>query len=239
MSNDNFYKNLIEVFKVLSISSKLKSFDNGVVKVCNGLFKLSQDGIELPISTTELTIFKEPSPLKDSPIDIDSLTQILIILHEFGSIIRLNHVAICYPVVSQEDEREFLTKEIAKTKFHLYEEESNDYAKWYFVGDTSKWDDPLVEFLPVVRNTDKWIDYWLPHIHIDIDTNQSEGEIENLINGIYRGSVKPFRVTVINNIVYTIRFWLGVIDGINIYLDISTKNRQVKYFREKILKQIA
>ncbi len=239
MDKDNFYKNLIEVFKVLSLSSKLKFFDNDVVKVGNNLFKLTQNGIELPISSTELTILKEPSPLKDSPIDINSLTQILIILNEFGSIIRLNHIGLCYPVNSQEDEREILTKEIAKTKLHLYEEESNDYAKWYFVGDTSKWDDPLIEYLPVIRNTDKWINYWLPHIHIDIDTNQSEGKIENLINGIYRGSVKPFRVTVINNIVYTIRLWLAVIDGINIYLDISTKNRQVKYFREKILKQIA
>lgn len=100
------------------------------------------------------------------------------------------------------------------------------------------WQDPLIEFVLIGNSTDKWIDYWLPHLQIDIDTTLSDRQIENIIQTAFGGAVDPFRLLVIDGITYIIRIRLGIVDGININLDIATKSRRVQFHREKLLKVI-
>jgi hypothetical protein len=131
-----------------------------------------------------------------------------------------------------------LIKLVQKTSFHLYEEESNDFGLWLFMGNINNWQNFLVEFVPVNKSQEIY-DEFLPHIQIDVDTKLNASEIENLIKKYFGGEVKPYRIAVINGITYIVRLELGILDGVNIFLDLATNSRNVKYHRENFLKKIS
>ena len=231
-----FNQELLKTLKILSPNEN-KFSDKDQFKIGNqagDLLKVSDQGIESPIGEVKTTLLSKASPLPDQIPDYDLLTQAVKELPTRS----LNHVGFCYHVDSQVKEKQRLVSEISNTAFKLYEEPSNDSAKWYFIGDTNDPLDPMIEFLPVESSNDTFIDYWLPHIHIDIDTNLDENQIESIIYKIYDGEPRPFRVTVIDDVVYTVRTRLGIIDGINIFLDLSTNHRKVEFSRKNILKQL-
>jgi hypothetical protein len=108
---------------------------------------------------------------------------------------------------------------------------------WLFIGDTENWQDPMVEFLPVEKTNDKQAEYWLPHIQIDIDTTLTASEIERILTSVYGGVIQP-RAIAIAGTVYIVRSRLGVIDGINIFLDLATNSRNVQWARQQGLTKI-
>lgn len=230
----NLNSALISIFKFLFGTEFVD------IKISSGisLFRCANDSIYTPVSDLDKFFDKRRSPLNDSFVSLDKLEKFISYLNQNKLVVRLNHVGICYMVDSQKNEKQRLIQVIKNSGLNIYEEESNDLGLWLFVGDTKNWEDPLLELLPVEDTSDKWIDYWLPHIQIDLDTNLNADSIEKLSKEFFREEVKPFRVTVIDNIVYTVRLRLGTLQGVNIDLDLATNSRQVEYVRKEILKRV-
>src|SRR3989344_7973122 len=99
------------------------------------------------------------------------------------------------------------------------------------------WQNPMVELIPIEKSADKWIEYWLPHIQIDIDTTLTEEEIKKHTTDAFGSLVKPFSITI-DNVVYIVRNRLGVVDGVNIILDLATNSRDVKYQRQTLFEKV-
>lgn len=229
MENDLF-ETLNIVLSTLYQSDKL-SFKN------NNLFSFVGKKILTPAGDVTPLLHSQKSKFKDEFADFGLLKKLIDSLIETKSIIRLNHIGFCYKVDSQKVERERLIKSVNNSKFHLYEEPSNDEGKWYFIGNTDNWENPMIEMVPIERTNDQWSDYWLPHIQIDIDTNLTEGEIEKLVKSTFGKSVIPFPISI-EGVVYIVRNRLGIIDGVNIMLDLATNSRNVKHTRQNILKKV-
>ncbi|HUV46972.1 MAG TPA: hypothetical protein VMW29_02450, partial [Candidatus Bathyarchaeia archaeon] len=92
--------------------------------------------------------------------------------------------------------------------------------------------------LPVENTKDRWVNYWLPNFQIDLDTTLNCEQIEKLVFDTFQGKIKPFRAVVMDGVTYCVRIRLGIISGINIYLDLGTNSRNVKYVRKHILKKL-
>lgn len=95
----------------------------------------------------------------------------------------------------------------------------------------------MIELLPVEKTSDQWKDYWLPHVQIDIDTTLTEKEIIPVVKFFFGDTVTPFSIAI-DSVVYIVRNRLGTIDGINIFFDLATKNRNVKFQRQTLLKRL-
>jgi len=223
-------QNINNIFQILSLNRKINLSDCQI--------KITDSQIITPVGDVSSILYHNMSALKDSTINLDKLKELILILDKNDSIVRLNHVGFGYLVEDKLLERHRLIDLVRKTDMFLYEEESNDFGLWLFIGDLSNWENPLVEFVPV-KNNEQNIDFFLPHIQIDIDTTLNEEEIESLIYKVFDGVVKPYRIAVINGITYIVRNRLGVISGINFFLDLATKSRNVRYHRQNILKKIS
>lgn len=226
---DTLLHTLQEILSILRINSNIKP-------VSNDMLKISTSEIRTPIGNMLTLLSQHRSILTDQEVDISLLRKLVSRLLN-NSLIRLNHIGFCYKVESQEAEKQKLSELTVKSKFHLYQEESNDYGLWLFLGNTSDWHDPMIELLPVEKTSDKWVDYWLPHIQIDLDTRLTSNELENVIKLAYEDRIKPFPI-VINGTTYILRSRLGITSGVNIFLDLTTNARKVQYHRQNILKLI-
>ncbi len=203
--------------------------------VSRNILDIHSDKIITPVGDAIKLFSIHTSPLGNIEINFSNVSRLITHLHT--SLIRINHIGFCYKVDSIGDERNRLSALVAHTKFHLYEEPSNDTSAWLFVGDTSDWQSAMLEFLPVEKTNDPYGDYWLPHIQIDIDTTLPANEIEKVVTEVYGTSIKLYPITI-DGIIYIMRLPLGRVDGVNIFLDIATNARNVKYHRQNILKQI-
>lgn len=232
---------LLEVFGILAESERLRFIIDKTVKIQNSLgetlLEINPKEIITPVTDISNSVFEDESPLTDNFVTNENLLKLIGSLNEKKVIEHLNHVGFCYKISSQTEELSRIRAVINKTSCHLYEMESNDQAKWYFVGYKNNWQDPLIELLPVPPNKDKFKDYWLPHIQIDIDTHLSADEIEKLIKNIFEKSRIPIRLGDKRN-TYCVRLRLGVIAGVNIQLDIATSARKVAYSRKYLLKTL-
>jgi len=237
-----FVSKLFDVFKILASESNLNFVkDNQLeISISSGetLFKVSSSGISIPKIPIHENFFGKLSPLKDNFVSDSQIQKFISVLSEKESILRLNHIGFCYSVDSIEKEKQRLLKLANQNDLNLYEEESRDDSRWLYAGKTTKWHDPLVEFVIFEKVNDKWKDYWLPHFQIDIDTNLVVDDIEFIITDVFGQKVKPYRVVVVNNYVCVSRVRLGIISGININLDIGTEGRMPRYLREKLLKKL-
>lgn len=212
------------MFKVLSRNEELVFQDKN-------LFEFSETEISIPTGNILPSLIKHKSKLSDQFIDLELLKQLIDTLTIDQSIIRLNHIGFCYKVDSQEKEKERLIDLMKQTDFHLYQEKSNDDGLWLFIGDTNNWEKPMIELVPVEKTNDKWVDYWLPHIQVDIDTNLTTKEIENRISSVFGNAIKPYLISI-ERVVYIVRNYLGTIEGININFDLATSARNVKLLRQ-------
>lgn len=176
-------------------------------------------------------MFDNKSCLRNSTIDISKLTKLVEVLSIPQSIVRLDHIGFCYKVDSGPEEKERLIKLIRQTSFYLYEEPSNDSGQWLFVGNTDRWKDPSIELVPVETTNDKWKDYWLPHVQIDIDTCLTVDQIVANVSSIYGKSIKPYLI-IIEGVAYIVRCRLGIVNGVNINLDLATNSRNVESLRK-------
>lgn len=226
----NLYQTLEEIFQILSSCKKLE-FGNCPVKV-------GDSQIITPIGNVTPFLFNQKSKLKDELVDLYLLKNLMSALDSNNSIIRLNHVGFGYGVKSQQIERQRLISLVRKSDHCLYEEESNDFGLWLFLGNTETWEKPLIEFVPVEAE-DPQIDYYLPHIQIDIDTTLNTSEIEKVVKEVFHNTINSYHVAIIDGITYIVRNRLGVIDGVNIFIDLATNSRNVKFHRQNYLKKIS
>lgn len=204
----------------------------------NDLLKITNNKIVSPIGDIVPLLIKQKSSLPNQPIDFDKLKKLTDKLS--GSIIRLNHIGFCYKIDSQIQEKQRLINLTKKTKLHLYEELSNDDGLWLFLGNAKHWEKPMIEFLPIEKVTHwvEWKEYWLPNIHIDIDLDLDDKKIINFVKEIFGKSFEPHLV-IINGITYIVRCRLGVIDGVNIFLDLATNARNVESQRKNVLERLS
>lgn len=201
------------------------------------LLGLTPDSLDLPLP--RYNFFHALSNLPDRMVPPGDTEKLARLLSAQKAIVRLNHVGICYPVLDQDKERERLKEAVPETGFRLYEMESNDAGLWLFMGNRDNWEDPMLELLPVGKTDDPWASYWLPHIHLDLDTTLSPESLEEAAHTIFGRRLKPLHSCVIDNVVYTVRLRLGAVAGVNIMLDLSTGKRDTRYSREKLLTQLA
>jgi len=224
------------LIKLHSVLNTLFANDNLSFKD-KDLFKLSDSDIQTPIGCILPLFNTQKSKLKDQFIDYDLLRKLIDKLSENKSIIRLDHVGFCYKVDSLEKEKERLINLTKQSKYHLYQEPSNDDGLWLFFGNIKNLYNPVIELVPIQHTDDKWVDYWLPHIEIDIDTTLNGNEAEYLVKSVCGNSIVPFAITIGNDICI-VRNRLGTIDGVNITLDLATTARKVKSLREEVWKRI-
>jgi len=222
-------RTLKAIIDILSLNKKL-SFKK------NDLFEISSSKITTPIGDP-LTLFKQKNRNKDELIDLGQLKDFVNYISTSDLIVRLNHIGFGYLADDKQLEKQRLIKSVQETNFYLYEEESNDFGLWLFMGDTGKWQNPLVEFVPVEKSYENYDEY-LPHIQIDIDTKYSSVQIDDLIVKYFDNKVKSYHIAVIDGIAYIVRVKIGSIDGVNIFLDLATNSRNVKKHREEFLKKI-
>lgn len=223
-------KILKQVLDILAKNNKI-NFNN------NDLFKFSDTEILTPAGDILPQLFNHKSKLKDQFVDLFLLTKFLDLTSKKQSFIRLNHIGFCYKVESLIKEKERLVNLISASNFHLYQEPSSDDGLWLFAGNTENWENPMLEFVPMEGSNDKWVDYFLPHIHIDIDTTLTGQEIEKIVKSVFNDKIQPFSI-IINGITYIIRNRLGIINGVNIHLDLATNSRNVKSLRENVFEKI-
>lgn len=233
---------LISVFSSLSANPNLDfiSGDGVVIPMKDGrsLFEISPQGLQAPPLEVLPNIFERISRLPDDFVSDAKLALLVKGLREKGGIQRLNHLGLCYLVDSKEDERKKIASQ-ARDGWHLYEEPSTGDSLWLFLGDRSNWKDPMLELLPIEATDDKWIDLWLPHFQIDIDTGLNPDQARKLIRESSGGKVQPYDAVVADNgYVCIVRARLGVEAGLNINLDIGTEGRWPKHQRETLLKEV-
>lgn len=241
MHSNKLNNNLLGIFEILSTNPKTNFYKEQTIKInaSSGinLLKITPSSISIPIPDFIKRFFNHKSSLKNKIVNLNSLQKFIGLLSANDQIVRLNHIGFCYKTDSTNKELELIQSVVKGTSLHLYEEPSNDKAKWLFLGDLENWSDPLIEILPVEKSDDKWVEYWLPHIQIDIDTLLSAAEIENEIKNIFGNQIMPYRI-VIEGIAYIVRCRLGVTDGVNINLDLATNERNTQFHREKILRKL-
>lgn len=238
-----YYRFLYDTLRIVSIFfSGIDKNDNSLVLQANRkiLLKSTKDSIITPYELSLQTIFNQPSSLidEDECLNSDQIREFFNDLKSKGKLIRLNHLGFCYRVNSITKHKKDIIKISRDNQFMTYEMESSDNSEWVFVGNTCNWREPMLEFLPLEGETvDKEIDYWLPHIHICIDTNLSFKEIKKSVDQIYKG----LRIATLNyygDYITQVRVWVGVVSGINLYLDIGTFAQNMRYARKVLLTKI-
>lgn len=230
MNTTNLTTDLQKIIKIISENENLYFFHP---KLAN----ISKDKINTPIGDA-LTLFSnKKSKLPNDLIDLELLEKLVSQLTKKNSLIRLSHIGFCYKVLSANDEKIRITNLAKESDLDIYQEESNDDSLWLFVGDTNKWEEPVIELIPIESTNDKYVDYWLPHIQIDIDTNLTGEEIDEIVKSIFGKKIIPYFIKI-DGITYIIRNRLGVIDGVNIFLDLATNSRKAKYLRQELWKKI-
>lgn len=185
------------------------------------VFKIKADSITLLDQPLTRNFFQRTSTLTDAWIDEKQLTKFLQFLQKASASFLLNHVGFCYQVKSQTKEQNRLSKIAGGLKTNIYSAPSNDLALWLFIGEKNNHQQPMLEFLPVKKAEDYFADYWLPHIHLDLFTTLTSNQIKYTTHNILKGSRTANPTVVFDNIIYQQRVWLGVVDGININLDLS------------------
>lgn len=232
--------------KLLEILDIVKPFCSTIEKKADALviksnqkelLAINKEKIDIVLPEILKKIFSSPSALKDEDeyLSTELIKNVILALSKKGEITRLNHIGFCYPVASLEKEKEETLSKVAKKDFDVYKMPSNDLSSWWFIGDLANWRDPMLELLPVYGNIDdKEVDYWLPHIHINVDTDLFYEEIKSQCNRILKGT-RNINPIAYDGQVVQVRIWLGVISGINMHLDFSTIASNTRYVRKVML----
>lgn len=225
---------LIKIFQqiidIISQSENL-SFDSPKLPIFQGI------AINTPIGDVIPLLLSQPSLLPNQLINLDLLDKFVKVLNQKKAIIRLNHIGFCYKVESQEKEKARIVSIVKQSSNYLYQEKSNDPGLWLYIGDIEKWEDPLIELLPIENTNDSGRQYWLPHVQIDIDTTLGSEDIKSIVYFIFGDKIRSSSLSI-DSTTYSIRNRLGVINGVNIFLDIATNARNVKYTRQEMWKKV-
>ena len=241
--NPSIHTTLLDIFRILSEQSSIKLYHDNTASIQLGsrsLITLNSQSLLTPLSQKDILTSFLGSRMND-PDNTEYLTQFSRLISQISPhLLRLNHIGFEYFAESRDEELSRIKTAIQKSEVFLYEEHSNDpNSAWFFVGDTARWQDPLIEIVPVFRKKGTWAKYWLPQIHLDIDTDLTPEEIFAHIAKQYQGtSVKSFEAVKIEGIVYVVGIWIATSEGINVYLNLATKHRNVPYHRSTMLQKL-
>lgn len=219
LSNVTLAKQVVNIYRLLA--------DNRIEKL--GLLRIENDRLATPLADDTLSsLFTYRSKRADQLIEQSLVEGFISAIKSSKGFRGINHIGFCYKVPFKESEVKRITREVSNKGYSVYQEPSNDDAAWIFVGDISEITNPLLEFLPHEgKANDEWIDYWLPHIQFDIDTGLSPGEIEALVKKFIHKPGTPYSIKI-DGVTYIQRVNLGCLEGVNLMLDISTNNRDIK-----------
>lgn len=193
------------------------------------LFGVKGGALKTPVADDTLALMTHRSKRQDKQVDEPALNQLLAEIKATKKLKGLNHIGFCYKVASKQAELKRIVGEASKKGLHVYQEPSIDEADWLFVGDISEITNPMLEFLPIQGEpNDQWVDYWLPHIQFDIDTSLTPNEIKTLVQKYMPQPGSPYSIQI-DGITYIQRVNLGCSEGVNLFLDISTRYRDVNY----------
>jgi hypothetical protein len=203
--------------------------DNRPTKL--GLFKIEDGRAVTPLLEDTLSLFGYRATLPDEFRSQELIRNLIKDIQAGKGYKGINHIGFCYKVASKGAEAKRLIDVAKSSNTPIYREPSNDDGDWLFVGDFS--DDitnPVLEVIPHEGNTnDKWVDYWLPHIQFDIDTGISPDEIKTIVRRKYISDrFVPYSIQI-DGITYIQRVRLGCVEGVNVYLDLATNNRNMNY----------
>lgn len=223
---DAFETRLFKLLKTISKSFRLNILKEGMLDIgCssgNSLLKVHNGNLEFVDRKVFGLMSSSKCKLTDAFLDFEDIKNLGEVIFEKSNGVDLNHIAFCYQVKSKNKERLRLSK-VAKNKgFYLYEIPSSDVASWLFVGDISNPKDPIIEFLPVEKVDDYYMDYWLPHVHVALHTNLSVKDIKYTVHQVLRGNRSANPTVIINDTIYQLRVWLGIMSGINFCFDFLT-----------------
>lgn len=213
---------------------------NLIVKAGNKqMLILNKKSISTPYGFALDAIFTHPGGLidEDEYISEKQVKELLEEIKRKGGIKRINHIGFCYKTDSIEQEVKIINKASKAIGLHMYELKSADAASWFFAGDASNWRDPMLEFVLVegeVNFKDK--DYWLPGLHINIDTSLSFEDIAESIDLIFKGS-RDIAPMYYGKYITQVRVWVGAVSGINLHLDIGTFAQNARYTRKVMLEE--
>jgi hypothetical protein len=236
---------LIDVFTILNDYKDMNFFDdlgNIHVKLHDEqtLFQISSSEILIPGLTIPDYFRNNPSPLSNWFVPLEQLKLFIKTLYENVSFFQFNHLGFYYEVDSFEGETSRLLNETERTQWYLYEEKSNyKEEKWLFMGDTTNWEDPMIEFALTQQRKDMWRKYQVPQIQIDINTKLDGFFIEKTAREVFENQVEPFHPIVNNGRPVMTKIWLGTAGGVNIFLDFGTDMRQPKWHRVRLLRKIS
>jgi hypothetical protein len=229
------------ILKILDFLRKSKSIHK-ISKYKNGIFHLDK---LLSISSNKIVINKllnvesklllKTSSNKNT-VNLDKIRLFINSLQPH--IVRLNHLGISYGCKNIVNEINQYKDSIKNSSYNLFEEDSgNPTSRWFFVGDTPNWENPLFEI--VLAETNKQLfDNWNPHFQIDIDTDLTYENISKITNKFFGNNFEKWKLDIPDYGVVLTMGNLGEVSGTKIYLVIGTNIRGTKYHREKILKLI-
>jgi len=151
-----------------------------------------------------------------------------LLLEKIGpNITALNHLGVSYQVNDINQEIDQIRQLISGTSWHLYEEKSSvKSARWFFVGDRQNWREPL--FKIVLNQPDKKEESWYPHFQIDIDTNLSFKELDQITSNFFDQKVVNYKCR------WFLMFVIGEVQGVKIALGIGTSARRPEKQRQNL-----
>lgn len=169
------------------------------------------------------------------PNATENLSSALLVIKNFNlehRLLRINHLGICYKVPTIQAEIRRINDKCSQLKVPAFQEPSIDLGAWLFIGSIDN--DISATMLEMIPHEGKvaepYMEYWLPHIHFDIDVSLTREEVLKIIRKYISNPLIPYEIQI-DGIVYTQRIHVGCIDGINIFLDISNTNRIIEYRR--------
>jgi len=194
------------------------------------LISFKDSAIITPLSDNSLDLFEYRTKLRDEVIQQELVNNFLKDIVDSGKYKGINHIGFCYKVDNKNTEVKRICEIVKKSDFHVYEEPSNNKAAdWIFVGNIEPIDSILIEFIPHLGTSkEKWFKYWFPNIHFDIDTDFSPDEIVCIIRKYIKSPNVPHPFQI-NGITYFHTVRLGCLQGVNINLCISNRNRDLNY----------
>ncbi|MFO0704041.1 MAG: hypothetical protein U0525_04945 [Patescibacteria group bacterium] len=240
-------KILFEYIKKIFTIYASQVLDRNFIK--NDLDEILINGLPLRIGKNILVngldissiLSRNLSPLEDKVEDFSRIQSFIALSKTRKFHINLNHVGFCYKSDNIEHEKATLLSFAKANNLYLYHETSHGFDPWFFVGSKIDKTLPMIEFLPTTIIPEYWqssVDMWLPQIQIDIDTTIKADELEPFIRSVFDNNLLMFRLFEVDNMPVVYRVRLGVLDGVNINLDIGSDLRDTNNYRTKTLKLI-
>lgn len=201
----------------------------------NPLVKINEESILL-LGNENINRRIFPASLKMASSNVDFSD-----LNNFCSnidVVRLNHLGVSYSCRDIGEELGYYKKLSLESGFKLYEEKSGmTNQRWFFLGNLKSWEYPLFEIV-LTESRSPLINEWIPHFQIDIDTNQSYEELENMTTKYLKADFFSWKLDIPNYGIVLAMGKLGNINGTKIYLGMGTKLRDTKFHRNKLLKEV-